>query len=81
MRAPVTLLGSTGDALGFKLAGVKARTPRDRAELEAALAELEGARDLVLVSAEVAALAPDVVAAFAAAEGAPILLVLPEGAR
>lgn len=77
----VLVLGSVDDARGFGLAGTAARTPRDRRALEAELAHAGDQRPpvgLVLVSAEVAALSPRAVRAFAETPGAPPLLVLPE---
>jgi vacuolar-type H+-ATPase subunit F/Vma7 len=80
----VLVLGSRDDARGFALAGAVTRAPRDRRELVAALARVMDERPpvgLVLVSAAIAELAPRAVEAFAAKEGAPPILVLPEEKR
>jgi vacuolar-type H+-ATPase subunit F/Vma7 len=87
----VLVLGTADDARGFALAGARAIVPQGRREVAAALArasEEQPPVGLVLVSAEVAALAEDAVRAFAARAGSPPILVLPgagggahEGAR
>jgi vacuolar-type H+-ATPase subunit F/Vma7 len=76
----VLCLGTADDARGFALAGAVARTPADRRALETTLGRALEERPpvgLVLVSAEVAALSPGAVRAFAERAGAPPLLVLP----
>ena len=76
----VLVLGTPDDARGFALAGALARAPGSRRELDVLLSRAAEERvGLVLVSAEVAALSPRAVRAFAERPGAPPLLVLPAG--
>jgi vacuolar-type H+-ATPase subunit F/Vma7 len=76
----VLVLGTVDDARGFGLAGALARAPSNRREVEAALARVAEERPpvgLVIVSAEVAALSPRAIRAFAERPGAVPFLVLP----
>jgi vacuolar-type H+-ATPase subunit F/Vma7 len=78
MRA--LLLGNEDDARGFGLAGVDARVCRDRAALEAELARLRREQPgvgLLLVSADVAALAPVALRSFRDQDGSPPVLEVP----
>jgi vacuolar-type H+-ATPase subunit F/Vma7 len=76
----VLVLGNADDARGFALAGATAIAPKSRRELETALAHATDV-GLVLLSAEIAALAPRAVRAFVERPFAPPLLVLPAEPR
>ncbi len=77
------LLGTEHDVRGFALAGVEGRVCRTASETVDAAAALRARSDvaLILVSRNVARLAPSEVAALEGVDGPPALLVLPgEGA-
>lgn len=78
----VLLLGAGDDARGFALAGCETRALVTRREVELALVKIaDEARPvgLVLVTAEVAALAPRALRAAAERPNGPPLVVLPAG--
>jgi len=76
----ILVLGTPDDVRGFALAGVAGVAPANRREVEerlAAAADLE----LLLVSSEVATLAPRAVAAAMTRAGGPLILVLPQASE
>lgn len=72
-------MGSSGDALGFSLAGVEGVLARDRREAEQALEAIEsdGGAGLLLVSASVSELRPRTLERIRRRSGLPALVILP----
>ncbi|MGZ6126421.1 MAG: V-type ATP synthase subunit F [Myxococcales bacterium] len=73
------LLGTEQDVRGFALAGVESRACGTAGEVAEAAAALHARSDvaLILVSRNVARLAPDEVARLEGVSGPPALIVLP----
>ncbi len=72
----LVVLGTADDVRGFALAGVAGVRPVSGREVEEQLAAAAGL-DLILLSSEVAALAPQAVAAARSRAGGPLILILP----
>jgi vacuolar-type H+-ATPase subunit F/Vma7 len=78
MNGPnLLVLGTPDDVRGFALAGVPGVTPAGARELEERLAT--PGLELIFVSPEVAALAPQALAAPGARGDGPLILLLPKG--
>jgi len=75
----IRFVGSSGDALGFSLAGVEGFVARDRREAEQALGAIEADRGvgLLLVSASVGDLRPRALERIRRRGGLPALVILP----
>jgi len=75
----IALVGDPDDARGFALAGVRTYVPDSAADARHVLAELARSPSigLVLISAAVASLVPDVVDAHLRAVAHPAFLVVP----
>jgi len=78
----IAVVGSEQDVGGFALAGLPGRVVESGPGVEAALraAGEEESAGLLLVSAETARAASEVLERIARREGAPVVLALPEGA-
>ena len=76
------LLGTAHDVRGFALAGVEGRVCETAGQVAEAASALRGRAGvaLVLVSREVARLAPAEIAQLEGVDGPPALVVLPGGA-
>jgi vacuolar-type H+-ATPase subunit F/Vma7 len=71
----ILVLGTPDDVRGFALAGAAGRVPRDAEEVEQAIEEAErDGVELILLSPEIARLAPEAVAA-----SRVLVVILPEG--
>lgn len=78
----IAVVGSPQDVRGFALAGLPGRVAGSAADAAEALATEAGVGSgtaLLLVSACVARLVPEALAAVQRREGGPAVLVLPEG--
>ncbi len=78
----IAVVGSPEDVRGFSLAGLTGQVAESAAEMERALAAAtRGGSEagLLLVSADAARLASESVSGLERREGAPVVLVLPEG--
>jgi vacuolar-type H+-ATPase subunit F/Vma7 len=75
----IRFVGSSGDALGFSLAGIAGALARDRREADKALEAIEsdGGAGLLLVSASVRELSPRALERIRRRGGLPALVILP----